>query len=321
MGLILSGLARCGAWGCFDEFNRLQEATLSAISMLIQPLQAALKEKQATVTILDDPVINILFMHNTFKIENNYLSILQLPLNSHCGIFVTLNPAGEEYGGRQTLPSNLQALFRPIVMQQPEPKEIARVLLFIEGFKNADIIGARMVELFTLASKMLSPQRHYDWGLRELKTVLTACGKALSDCKNEISDEEEIELAVRSLRINTMSKLTLADCKRFDMLIADVFPKIKLQLQNETELRTAIIDVFKTMGLQSNDRQIEKCLELYEQLQKRMGVVIIGPPTSGKTTLISVLKQVCEGRKMMKKTKTIQIKWIFFLTFLFFHRH
>lgn len=177
-------------------------------------------------------------------------------------------------------------------MQQPEPREIARVLLFIEGFKNADLIGARMVELFTLASKMLSPQRHYDWGLRELKTVLTACGKALSESNKNISGAEEIELAVRSLRINTMSKLTLADCKRFDMLVADVFPKIKLQLHNETELRTAISDVFKTMGLQSNDRQIDKCLELYEQLQKRMGVVIIGPPTSGKTTLISVLKQV-----------------------------
>lgn len=56
MGLILSGLARCGAWGCFDEFNRLQEATLSAISMLIQPLQVALKDKHDNVTILDDPV-------------------------------------------------------------------------------------------------------------------------------------------------------------------------------------------------------------------------------------------------------------------------
>lgn len=72
-------------------------------------------------------------------------------MNNNCGIFVTLNPAGEDYGGRQNLPGNLQALFRPIVMQQPEPKEIARVLLFVEGFKSADRIGSRMVELFSLA--------------------------------------------------------------------------------------------------------------------------------------------------------------------------
>lgn len=56
MGLILTGLARCGAWGCFDEFNRLHEATLSAISMLIQPIQIALKEKNESVQILDKTV-------------------------------------------------------------------------------------------------------------------------------------------------------------------------------------------------------------------------------------------------------------------------
>lgn len=51
MALILTGLARCGAWGCFDEFNRLQEATLSSISMLIQPIQSALKERASSVQI------------------------------------------------------------------------------------------------------------------------------------------------------------------------------------------------------------------------------------------------------------------------------
>lgn len=56
MALILTGISRCGAWACFDEFNRLQEETLSAIAMLIQPLQIALKEKQEVVHMLDKNV-------------------------------------------------------------------------------------------------------------------------------------------------------------------------------------------------------------------------------------------------------------------------
>lgn len=56
MALILTGISRCGAWACFDEFNRLQEETLSAIAMLIQPLQIALKEQQDVVHMLDKNV-------------------------------------------------------------------------------------------------------------------------------------------------------------------------------------------------------------------------------------------------------------------------
>ncbi|XP_058827016.1 cytoplasmic dynein 2 heavy chain 1-like [Topomyia yanbarensis] len=269
MALILSGLARCGAWGCFDEFNRLQEATLSAISMLIQPLQVALKDKQKEVQLNNETV----------------------PLNNHCCVFVTLNPAGEEYGGRQQLPLNLQALFRPIAMQAPRPQQIARVTLFVEGFKHADRLGSQIVELFELSKKMLSKQRHYDWGLRELKSILSACGSALKNANSELTYDEEAGLAVNVIRSNTMSRLTLSDCKRFDVLLSNVFPNTHVVGIANEDLRLKILDAFSILGYQPNNRQVEKCLELAAQLKKRMGVVVIGPPRSGKSTIISILKE------------------------------
>jgi dynein heavy chain 2 len=60
MARIFIGLVKCGAWGCFDEFNRLEEATLSAVSMQIQPIQTALKFGHESVKLLDEEVSNSL---------------------------------------------------------------------------------------------------------------------------------------------------------------------------------------------------------------------------------------------------------------------
>lgn len=196
-------------------------------------------------------------------------------------------------------------------MQQPEPKEIARVILFVEGFKNAEIIGSRMVELFNMAKKMLSPQRHYEWGLRELKTVLLACGRFLKEnSANNANDtnENEMRLAVSALRLNTMSKLTASDCKRFDMLIEYVFAGASIDEKPSDDLKTFVEQAFDQLNLQYNDKQMEKCVQLYEQLQKRMGVVVLGPPGCGKSTIIAVLKQALLNSGQIVKSHTIAPK-------------
>lgn len=53
---ILIGLVKCGAWGCFDEFNRLEEATLSAVSTHIHIIQEALRSKLKSITLMNRQV-------------------------------------------------------------------------------------------------------------------------------------------------------------------------------------------------------------------------------------------------------------------------
>ena len=42
VGKIFSGLCQCGAWGCFDEFNRIDVSVLSVISTQLTTMRNAL---------------------------------------------------------------------------------------------------------------------------------------------------------------------------------------------------------------------------------------------------------------------------------------
>ncbi|XP_050420010.1 cytoplasmic dynein 2 heavy chain 1 [Adelges cooleyi] len=277
---ILVGLARCGAWGCFDEFNRLEDTTLSMVSTKIHPIQEAIKNKDK-VFVLGDKEID---------------------LNLNAGIFVTLNPAGQGYGGRNKLPDNLKQLFRPIVMSQPDQTLIASVTLHAEGFKYPDTLAKKLVETFDSAKQLLSNQQHYDWGLRALKTVIGFCGTILKASPALKSLPEECSVAVQALELNTMSKLTYDDGMLFKSLIKDIFPEVKASSKPQIydSLIQRIREAADKLGLQRNQRQEQKCIELYEQLQQRMGVVVMGPPSTGKTSIIQLLSHAISKNNNVK---------------------
>ncbi|RHY58768.1 hypothetical protein DYB34_000770 [Aphanomyces astaci] len=292
MGRIFIGLVKCGAWGCFDEFNRLKEDQLSAISQQIQLIQDAIKNHVTSITLL-----------------NRHVDV-----DFNAGIFVTLNPAGKGYGGRSKLPDNLKALFRPVAMGRPDNNLIAEVVLSSEGFGEAKDIASKVVSLYTLSGQLLTPQQHYDWGLRALKAVLSTAGKLLQLAKKQVSGRmtsaQETEILIKAVRINTLSKLTFGDSQRFLALIGDVFPGIASADISGGDLEAAIRDVMekKPFSCQVDDLQIRKMLQLKESLDQRMGCVVVGPSGSGKSTVWQVLQTAMVQCGQLVKTHVMNPK-------------
>ena len=264
MGRLFVGIVKCGAWGCFDEFNRLEEAVLSAVSQQIQVIQASLKKKESNVTLLGKGI----------------------DLDSNSGIFVTLNPAGKGYGGRQRLPDNLKQLFRSVAMTHPDLELISEVILLSEGFKQGKVLGSKVVSIFSLAKQFLTPQQHYDWGLRPLKAVLSLAGNLMHDeLKDPGKNIDEARLIVKALSASIISKLTFGDAQRFSMLIKDIFPNVELQEIEYEKLKAAVKEAYVELNLIYLESQAEKIYQLYEATRQRMGVVLVGPSGSGKSTI------------------------------------
>ena len=271
MARIFVGLAKCGAWGCFDEFNRLLPDVLSAVSQQIQTIQFALKQRAETMEFLGRTV----------------------DVNKNAGIFVTLNPAGKGYGGRSKLPDNLKALFRQVAMSKPNNELISEVMLLGEGYAHARALGRKLVAVFDTSKALLSAAVQYDWGLRSMKTALSIAGVLLQAERERgsvIDESLESQLLVRALRVCTLPKLAHVDVARFNALVGDVFVGVRVDDSGDANMEAAIRAAMSDMGLEVVDAHVQKVMQLHVALSQRIGVVVVGPSGCGKTTLWRILE-------------------------------
>lgn len=106
---------------------------------------------------------------------------------------------------------------------------------------------------------------------------------------------------IKAIRINTMSKLTFIDSKKFAALMTDLLPGIKVEDIKYDLMTKAIKEALKEKGLEVVDAQITKILQFYEATKQRMGVVLVGPSGCGKTTIWQILQLAY--KKMGKEVK------------------
>ncbi|GAA5850789.1 hypothetical protein JCM8547_009091 [Rhodosporidiobolus lusitaniae] len=281
MGRIFVGLCQVGAWGCFDEFNRLEERILSAVSQQIQSIQLGLGAS------VSNP--------NT-EIE---LVGRQLKISQDTGIFITMNPG---YAGRSNLPDNLKKLFRSIAMTRPDRELIAQVMLFSQGFRTAETLASKVVPFFNLCAEQLSSQPHYDFGLRALKAVLVSAGhlkrERLQNEKDGAAagsiEVSEQEILIQSVTETIVPKLVAEDVPLLTSLLADVFPGIEYVPVNLDKLKEHIAAVCKERHLVTDDIWLQKVIQLYQIQNIQHGLMMVGPSATGKTMAWRVLLAALE---------------------------
>ena len=260
VGKFFKGLASSGAWCCFDEFNRIN---IEVLSVIAQQLLVLFREKG-----LGTPRVE--FEGSDIKLQPTF------------SVFITMNPG---YAGRTELPDNLKALFRPVAMMVPDYGLIGEIMFYSFGFSTGRELARKMVATFKLSSEQLSTQDHYDYGMRAVRSVINSAG--LLKSAEPLMDEEK--LLLRALRDVNVPKFVKDDLPLFENIIKDLFPGITKPEVNYGDLEEAIIITCQKNNLQEVETFITKIFQLFDTIQVRHGLMLVGPTGGGKSSNINIL--------------------------------
>ncbi|XP_017886409.1 dynein heavy chain 2, axonemal [Ceratina calcarata] len=272
MGRLFSGLAQTGAWGCFDEFNRINVEVLSVVAQQILSILTALSQK-----------------FTRFVFEGVEISLVHT-----CGIFITMNPG---YAGRTELPDNLKSMFRPISMMVPDSSMIAEINLFCEGFEQTRVLARKVFTLYTLAQQQLSKQYHYDFGLRGIVTLTRYAGRK-KRAYPDLPDEEVIILAMKDMNI---AKLTSDDLPLFLGITGDLFPDVEVPSVDYDEIIGYISKEAIKAKLQPIPLILTKVIQLYETMNSRHSTMLVGESNTAKTVTWKILQNTMTSMRNDRK--------------------
>ena len=277
---VFKAVAATGAWCCFDSLDLMDPQVLSVVAQQVQGLQRALMVGARNIRIDGDLVL----------------------LGGVCSIFATMRPSGSV---GSLLPANLASSLRVCAVSAPHEQAIAKVWFWAIGFRACDRMAQQAVAVLR-ACRELIVRSYLDFGLRKLRSIVDTC----AILRPASASQPEEALLHRSLQAVLLPMLVETEEPLLGEILEHVFPKLPPVLRKEPapELKAKLEELMTSERLDVVPHQLEKAVQLWHTLSSQPGVIMMGAPVSGKSTLLRWLAAAVEQLQLQScRTVSIQI--------------
>jgi dynein heavy chain len=115
--------------------------------------------------------------------------------------------------------------------------------------------------------------------MRAVRSTINAAGIL----KRDFPDQEEAKLVLKAVMDINLPKFLKNDIPLFRNILLDLFPGIEIAKPNLGTLEKSLEKSLAILELDPVDQFITKIWQLYDTMNVRHGLMLVGPTGSGKT--------------------------------------
>ncbi|KAK8895532.1 hypothetical protein M9Y10_023999 [Tritrichomonas musculus] len=281
---ILTGVVSTGALAIFSGIEQLSYKSLSFLFDNVHSIISSIESGSSRITI------------------SNRIS----DLNKHCRVLLTSDSNFMSYGN---IPPQLKSYVRPISLLTPNYSKIIEIFMTSTGFRETKTIIPKFSNFITTFHSIFQSVLP---NLSLVSRIIKICSKAKEMIKQQdIQLPEEILIAYNSYK----TFQPICDEARVDLLKKILFNAFQLggnvdemmtklngikKEIDESLLRNAIEEEISSLKLEVPSSYLaDQVLTLYNMMKQNYSIIIVGPPNSGKSTILEVLRRTFNRQEIL----------------------